>query len=178
MDAPADPQKKKLGRPSRFSDAVASQILSRVIQGESLPFICRDPDLPPYKTVANWLFSQDQEIKPFQEAYARAKEAQGEYFVEQLLAISDDDSKDEKTPIQVQRDRLKIDTRKWLASKLLPKKYGDQPQLVVSTHLHAHVSLDKQKELAARHALALGKVPALKDVPGEDTVVSHGEPLP
>ena len=54
------------------------------------------------------------------------------------MNIADDDSKDVRHGKDgeellnaefVQRSRLRIDTRKWLASKLLPKMYGDRKEI-------------------------------------------------
>ena len=66
--------------------------------------------------------------------YARAKEAQMDYLAEEILEISDDSSQDtimtEKGKMEdkewTNRSRLRVDTRKWLMSKLAPKKYGDK----------------------------------------------------
>ena len=66
--------------------------------------------------------------------YARAKELQMDYLAEEIIQISDDSSNDtistEKGDIEnkewVNRSKLKVDTRKWLMSKLAAKKYGDK----------------------------------------------------
>lgn len=39
---------------------------------------------------------------------------------EQMLDIADGSSED------VQRDRLRVDTRKWALSRMSPRKYGDK----------------------------------------------------
>jgi hypothetical protein len=46
----------------------------------------------------------------------------------QTVDIADDTSKDSgfSGSIAVAKSRLRIDARKWLASKLAPKKYGDK----------------------------------------------------
>jgi Bacteriophage Sf6, terminase small subunit-like len=60
--------------------------------------------------------------------------------------IADHGSESEnENPQRIQRDRLRIDTRKWMAARLAPKKYGDrishdvkggginfQPQILIS----------------------------------------------
>ena len=53
----------------------------------------------------------------FSEQYAKACEARTQYLADELLDIADADG-------DVQRDRLRVDTRKWILSKLVPKKYG------------------------------------------------------
>lgn len=73
----------------------------------------------------------------FSEQYARAREAQADKLAEEALQIADDGRSDTyvdgdgnvKTDTEViQRSRLRVDTRKWLASKMAPKKYGDKIQ--------------------------------------------------
>lgn len=69
------------------------------------------------------------------ERYARAKEAQLEALADEMVAIADDSTGDTYedgdggiriAPDVVQRARLRVDTRKWLLSKLAPKRYGDK----------------------------------------------------
>lgn len=71
----------------------------------------------------------------FSEQYARAREAQADKLAEEALQIADDGRSDtyvdaegnERTDTEViQRSKLRVDTRKWLASKMAPKKYGDK----------------------------------------------------
>lgn len=71
----------------------------------------------------------------FSEQYARAREAQADKLAEEALQIADDGRNDTyvdgdgnvKTDTEViQRSKLRVDTRKWLASKMAPKKYGDK----------------------------------------------------
>ena len=77
--------------------------------------------------------------KEFSDLYARAKRLQIEVIIDEILEIADDTSKDNvinedgKSTINhehINRSRLKIDTRKWLAAKLCPRLYGDKEELV------------------------------------------------
>lgn len=87
--------------------------------------------MPCTTTVFVWL-SKNAE---FAEQYARAKTESADAFAEDMLDIADD-SEDDITIDEdgvprvnhenIQRARLRVDTRKWLASKLKPKKYGDK----------------------------------------------------
>jgi hypothetical protein len=74
----------------------------------------------------------------FPEQYARAREAQAEKFAEDILAIADDTAQDVTVGENgrevvnneaIARSRLRVDARKWLASKFAPKKYGDKVAL-------------------------------------------------
>jgi hypothetical protein len=69
------------------------------------------------------------------ERYARAKEAALEAMADEMLDIADDVERDTYedgegavriAPDVVNRARLRVDTRKWIMSKLAPKKYGDK----------------------------------------------------
>lgn len=81
-------------------------------------------------TVFRWLAQHGE----FQEQYARAREAQADYLAEEILDIADDGTNDwmerEGNTLvdheHISRSKLRVDARKWLMSKLLPKKYGDR----------------------------------------------------
>jgi len=66
------------------------------------------------------------------ERYARARERQADFLADKMLEVAFDDVDDEKDYVganHIQRDRLKVDTMKFIASKLKPKKYGDKLDL-------------------------------------------------
>lgn len=75
-------------------------------------------------------------LDKYPEHYARAKAAQADRMAEDILAIADEvavttkyDGEDVQIVMDstaVARNRLRVDARKWLASKMLPKKYGDK----------------------------------------------------
>jgi len=69
------------------------------------------------------------------ERYARAKDAALRAMADEILEIADategdtfvdDDGNLKIAPDVVNRARLRIDSRKWLLSKLAPKVYGDK----------------------------------------------------
>jgi hypothetical protein len=92
--------------------------------------------MPCVATIFNWLRKHDD----FLEQYERAKEIQADALAEDILDIADDGTNDwmaredkdgknigwQLNGEHVQRSRLRVDARKWIASKLKPKKYGDQ----------------------------------------------------
>lgn len=110
------------GRPSKFTEQLADTICERIADGESLRSICSDDGLPGKATVFRWLHDH----AAFRDQYARAKEEQAESLADEIVSIAD--GQDGSDP---QRDRLRVDARKWVASKLKPKVYGDK-QLVGS----------------------------------------------
>ncbi len=91
--------------------------------------------MPGLRTVMRWLF--DSEHEDFWQQYARAREAQAEVWADEIVSIADDAAgdfdtdKDGKKAVDhenIARSRLRCDSRKWIASKLLPKRYGDKMQ--------------------------------------------------
>lgn len=124
-----------LGRPSSFTQEVADVICDRLADGESLRSICVDDAMPDKKTVFRWL--QDKDRDDFRHQYACARELQADTHVDEMADIADDGTNDYITKTRpdgstyeafdaehVQRSRLRIDTRKWIAERMRPKKYG------------------------------------------------------
>lgn len=110
-----------MARPSNYRPYIADEICNRIANGESLVSICRDGEMPNAATVYEWLKKQPE----FADRYARARETQADVLADEIVAIADDYSPDR----DVQRDKLRIDARKWYASKLKPKVYGDRQQI-------------------------------------------------
>lgn len=139
----AAPVKKAIGRPSSYTKKVGDIICERLADGESLRSICSEDKMPRKTTVFRWLKSN----AAFRDQYARARELQADGFVDEIIEIADeeciyvrkldgkaadpDDPEDvlleatfDKTAVM--RNKLRIDARKWVASKLRPKVYGER----------------------------------------------------
>jgi len=124
------------GRPSDFTPEVANEICERLSKGESLRKITgpeRDDFMPSETTVRRWLAGDDDWSTEFRRQYAHAREAQADHYADEIVSIADctdlqANPFDGSVPMvrDPQRDRLRIDARKWVASKLAPKKYGDR----------------------------------------------------
>jgi hypothetical protein len=98
-----------------------------------------DPELPTVWHFYEWL----RDHSDFDKLYTRAREIQGDVQAAELETIAatpmlgtitvkrtggkDGDTTETRTHDNVDRARLRVDTRKWLLSKLRPKKYGLQP---------------------------------------------------
>jgi len=68
-----------------------------------------------------------RDVESFRDQYARAKEIQLEQMADDITTIADSaDAADHQVA------RLRVDTRKWLLSKLVPKKYGDRVEQFIS----------------------------------------------
>jgi hypothetical protein len=111
----------KNGNRPDYGPEVREQILERMACGESLSIICRTRGMPTRTTVLTWVTTDPA----FEALYDRARQAMGDALAEQILEIADDTSTDLSDPQSVNRAKLKVDTRKWLASKLFPHRFGD-----------------------------------------------------
>jgi hypothetical protein len=136
-DVTGEPQTrevKKMGRPSKYSDEVAHEICTRLGLGESLRKICRDDDMPSLASVMSWLTTKPD----FLEQYTRAREIQAETQFDELVDIVDQppelnyvtDKNGELIEVKFDSSyvawmKLRVDTRKWTAARMAPKKYGD-----------------------------------------------------
>ncbi len=130
-------EKNKGGRPTDYSIELAQEICDAVASSsKGIKALCKEnPHFPDRSNVFVWLRKHPE----FQDLYARAKRDQIEVLIDDIIEISDDSSNDTLTREDkygesyevcnnewVNRSRLRVDTRKWLASKLVPKLYGDK----------------------------------------------------
>ena len=118
--------RRKLGRPTDYTKDVADKICEKISGGLSLRAICAEPGMPARGTVYRWLI----ENADFQDQYARARDKQADYFAEEIIEIADSA---EAESAAVSKARLQIDARKWAASKIAPKKYGDKQEIDVKS---------------------------------------------
>ena len=125
--------RSKSGRPTKYQSDLAKEICDAIAStSKGTKRLCvENSHWPCQDTLFTWL-----KIYPeFSEQYAQAKICQIELLVDEILEISDDSSQDQyvnelgvlvSNPPAINRARLKVDTRKWLASKLVPKVYGNK----------------------------------------------------
>lgn len=122
-----------MATPMEFDQAVADEICDKIASGKSLRTICgveRDDFMPGQTVVYRWL----RDNEGFAKQYAHARELQAETLVDEIIEIADSPNatvdKDGAPVVRdPARDRLRIDARKWFASKVVPKKYGDKVDL-------------------------------------------------
>lgn len=106
------------GRPGRspiYTEALGGLILRRIAGGETVLSIGADPDMPCAATIYHWVRADDG----FHEAYLKAKGVAADIFADAMLEIAL-----EATEATVRADALRIQTLRWTASMLAPKKYG------------------------------------------------------
>ena len=132
-----------MGRATEYTSDIADSICERLACGESMRSVARDETMPAMSTMFKWLREQGE----FSEQYAKAKEESADALVEDMLDIADNQIGNVVTidgvevvvvdSAAVAHGRLRVDTRKWAASKLKPKKYGEkiQQELTLKTKI-------------------------------------------
>lgn len=122
-----------MGRPSDFTNEIADEICERLSDGESLKSICSADNFPRCSTVFRWIAANET----FRDMYARAREAQADVYADEIVHIADTPQVGTKQKLSihgvetitgdmVEHRRLRIDSRKWIAAKLKPRKYGER----------------------------------------------------
>ncbi len=121
-------------------EKVFTEVCRRIaIEGDSLRKVLRAKEMPSSQTFFKWMSEDPSKTK----RYAYACNERADIIFEDILHIADDVSKDTKTvnvdgietetinKENIQRSRLRVDARKWMLSKMIPKKYGDKLDLTV-----------------------------------------------
>ena len=120
-------------RPSTYTPELAARICARIARGQSVRAAARTATMTATATISLWL----QQHEDFRVLYAAACEECADALVEEMLAIADDAARDQKAGGKDRQDRipdrealarakLRIETRRWRAAKLAPRKYGDK----------------------------------------------------
>lgn len=143
-----------LGRPTEYTPEIAQDICDRLAIGESLSSICKTENYPSKSTVCRWVL---EDRGGFSEQYETARRLQAQLLADELIDIADESTNDYMlrqsksgeeyeavNPEAIQRSRLRVDTRKWYLSKVLPKVYGDKVQTEISGELSLSGLSDEQ----------------------------------
>lgn len=115
--------KKPVGRPTDYSEEIASSILERIAtSSDGIIAICKEHGIV-HSTFFLWLLKH----KEFSNRYDHAKEMQMRVLMEESKHIADYEDKDllddgRLNSVKVQRDKLRLETRKWMIERLSPKK--------------------------------------------------------
>lgn len=124
-------EKRPAHRPSEYTQDLADKLCHELALGKSMRTVCKPDEMPDMSTVFRWLRSNEE----FCKQYVRAKEESADAMSEDALDIADNSEHDfikvgkgkpKYNREAVERSKLRVDTRKWLMSKMKPKKYGDK----------------------------------------------------
>lgn len=104
-----------MSRPSSYTPVLAERICELIAQGKSKRQIEAMDGMPNRETIDAWCLKHEG----FASQYARACDIRTEAYAEEVVDIADRDD------LPADQKRVMVDARKWVACKLLPKKYGD-----------------------------------------------------
>lgn len=121
----------------KYTPELANTICLRIMEMQTLDKICQDPRMPSKRTLIKWL--ADPSRADFREMYYYARRVQAEMYVDQAMDIANDTDNDWQQTFNkkgepngwkpnneaIQRSKLKIDTIKWNAAKMMPRIYGE-----------------------------------------------------
>ena len=125
-----------MGVHSTYTAEKADEFCKRLASGRTVRSICSDTDMPDTKTIYLWM----QQNPDFLQQYVRAKEIHADAIADECFLIADTSDADtafdeygnpKPNHEYIQRSKLRIDTRKWYLSKILPKKYGDKVEQTI-----------------------------------------------
>ena len=138
-----------------YSSELADEVCALVAEGKSLRQITELPGMPSRRAVQYWMSRNPD----FREKYECAMMLLGEFWAHEIIEIADDSSgdfiitEDGRRAVDhenINRSRLKVDSRKWLLSKILPSRYGDRVQADVNVGVSPEalraMPPEKQKE--------------------------------
>lgn len=166
-----------VGRPPfMWTQETEDAIFDAIMDGKSLRELtgANKPEWMPGKTT---VFKRLREDKDFADRYARAREFQADAEFDEIKEIADNgsndwmDSNDPDNPgfrlngEHVQRSRLRVDTRKWRASKLAPKKYGERVEVEHSGEIRQKQDLSSLSDAELATLAALSEKIAPNDPP-------------
>ena len=128
------------GRPTEYTDKLGDHICAMIASGISLTRICRDKTMPCLPVFYRWT----REHPDFATRYVRAREDQADTYADESMDIADTPEEGEEVVERADGGRevrrgdmlghrkLRVETRKWFAAKMQPKKYGDRQNLALS----------------------------------------------
>jgi hypothetical protein len=170
-----------MGRPSTYTDEIFATICDRLAAGETLSQICRDPDMPARTMVIRWTKLDDERRRK----YDLARQDGMDVLADQIIDISWDTSNDTTTTERgtavanhewIARSRLKVDTIKFLMSKINPARYGDKlPEAIQARRIEAE---EQQAYAAASQITKIERIELIGASPGEFVQDEHGDWVP
>jgi nicotinamide mononucleotide adenylyltransferase len=116
---------KRGGSAPLYGPEVEDRICELLAEGKHLNQIAAMPGMPAVITMLRWAA---HERPAFGEAFTRAREALAVRLVAEAVELVDEPSKDS---VHAADKRTRADMRKWLASKLFPRQYGDKVEQTV-----------------------------------------------
>jgi len=144
------PPKGSGGRPSKYSQAIAEEMVQRLSEGEPLRQICRDAHMPEWRTVYDWMYRNED----LSAAIAHARELGQDAIAEDIMReisedperiLSEGGGRIDSGYVQLIKARAEIKLK--LLAKWNPKKYGDRTVLAGDAQMPVVVQSEATEEL-------------------------------
>lgn len=156
-----------------YSAEIADELCALLAEGKSIRQITELPGMPSRRAGQYWM----SRYPGFREKYECAMMLLAEFWAHEIIEIADDSSGDfiinergERAidHENINRARLKVDARRWLLSKILPKRYGDKVQADVTVRRDMRELTDDELLQIIR-----GSTPALAPPDPDDGSTMH-----
>ena len=127
-------QKHPGGRPVVYGidNPCWQKLCEQISEGKSLSTAIKSDGMPSYQLVMLMLRNNPE----FRTMYEKAVESRADRLAEEIIELADQEIPDglegPMASAWVQQKRMQVDARKWVASKLKPKTYGDRIDVAVT----------------------------------------------
>ncbi len=127
-------QKHPGGRPVVYGidNPCWQKLCEQISEGKSLSTAIKSEGMPSYQLVMLMLRNNPE----FRTMYEKAVESRADRLAEEIIELADQQIPDglegPMASAWVQQKRMQVDARKWVASKLKPKTYGDRIDVAVT----------------------------------------------
>jgi hypothetical protein len=113
-------------------EKITALVCAQIAEGKSLRSILdHDDKLPSVRTFLDWM----GEAPALATQYAQARGVGYQLLADEIVAIADenyttaeDGTRERLSNEAIARNRLRVETRKWMLAKMLPKIYGEKLQ--------------------------------------------------
>ena len=117
MFAMTKPTGRPVGRPSKYSEALADRIVDAMVAGSDLVAVCKQPGFPDRASVYRWAADRPE----FAARLDRAREALGDLAAFEIGQIAA-----HCTTETAAADRVRLAALQWRASRLAPRRYSER----------------------------------------------------
>ncbi|MFA5606827.1 MAG: hypothetical protein WDA07_06520 [Leucobacter sp.] len=149
--------KRRPGRPSIYTPELWKEFLRRISGGRSMRKVCSDPDMPGTDAIWEWITTGPRdngevvvEGAVLAAQYAQARQERADALVEEILDIADDqptpDNWGNIDKAHVEWQKLRIETRKWVAARMRPTLYGDRIEVKQTGQVTFQLGIQRQPQ--------------------------------
>ena len=136
-------------RPRDYSEALWDTLFNSVAHGKAFTSALRDCAGSPSYPAAKRMLAADPALNA---RYRSALEDRADSLVDEMLGLADTPIPDELAGPErgafIAHLKLRLDTRRYLASKLFPRQYGERLEVAVTNQISIRAALDAASDRA------------------------------